>query len=501
MHARQMAAMAEATRLTRQGRLIEATALIQQTLASPAVTRRPPDAPSAGQETGGTPGRYPAPPPALQAGRGTQLGQAHSGWVTRRRALPSRGARDLRRPHRPAAPAVKQPAGRFDAFSYTNAAGTRAYRLYVPAGHTGSPLPLVVMLHGGTQDAATFAAATGMNDLAERQAFLVAYPEQPASANAGRYWNWFVPGHQRRDAGEPSLIAGITRQVTGRYAADATRMYVAGFSAGGAMAAVMAAAYPDLYAAAGVHSGLPYAAAGDMASAFAAMKHGPAQPTRPPARPLPLIIFHGDRDAIVAPANAAGLVDHALAAAGPDPRTGTLPATVTSGQVPGGHAYTRTCYQDPAGRDPGRALDHPPGRPCLVRRYPARLLHRPPRAGRQRRVHPLLRRAPRRPASPLTATGPTRTRTCVAADLEDQDEHDAGQGREPAMPAAAAASRCCGPGNVLGAGLRVRPKAGASKNSGSSQLVSSKSRSRPTSESLKAETSARSRIGCVILGP
>jgi poly(hydroxyalkanoate) depolymerase family esterase len=244
---------------------------------------------------------------------------------------------------------MKQPAGRFDAFCYTNAAGTRGYRLYVPAGHTGSPLPLVVMLHGGTQDAATFAAATGMNDLAERQAFLVAYPEQPTSANPGRYWNWFVPGHQRRDAGEPSLIAGITRQVTDRYAADATRIYVAGFSAGGAMAAVMAAAYPDLYAAVGVHSGLPYATAGDMASAFASMKQGPSHAARPPARPLPLIIFHGDRDAIVAPANAAGLIDHALAAASPDRRTGTLSTTVTRGQVPGGHAYTRTCYQDPAG--------------------------------------------------------------------------------------------------------------------------------------------------------
>ena len=86
MDARQMAAMAEATRLTRQGRLVEATALIQQTLASPAVTRRPPDAPSAGQETGGTPGRHPAPPPALRAGEGTQLGQVHPGWVTRRTA-------------------------------------------------------------------------------------------------------------------------------------------------------------------------------------------------------------------------------------------------------------------------------------------------------------------------------------------------------------------------------------------------------------------------------
>ena len=349
MDARQMMAMAEATRLTRQGRLVEATALIQQTLASPAVPWRAPDPPSAGEETGGTRGHHPAPPPALHAGEGTPPGQVHPGWSPRRCTLLNRSASSLRRPRRAAAPAMKRTAGRFDAFSYTNAAGTRAYRLYVPAGHTDGPLPLVVMLHGGTQDAATFAAATGMNDLAERQAFLVAYPEQPPSANPGRYWNWFVPGHQRRDAGEPSLIAGITRQVTDRYGADTTRVYVAGFSAGGAMAAVMAAVYPDLYAAVGVHSGLPYAAAGDVASAFAAMKQGPSRPARPPARPLPLIVFHGDRDAIVAPANAAGLIDHVLAAASPDGRPGTSPAAVTEGQVPGGHAYTRTCYQDPAG--------------------------------------------------------------------------------------------------------------------------------------------------------
>jgi len=322
MDARQMTAMAEATRLTRQGRLAEATALIQQTLAGP---------------------------PALPAGQGTQRRRALPGWLTRRRTLPSREARDLGRPHRPATPAGTPAAGRFEAFSYSDAAGTRDYRLYVPSGHTGDPLPLVVMLHGGTQDAATFAAATGMNDLAERQGFLVAYPEQPSSANPGKFWNWFVPGNQRRDAGEPSLIAGITRQVTERYGADATRVYVAGFSAGGAMAAVMAAVYPDLYAAVGVHSGLPYAAADDVASAFAAMKQGSSRQARPPVRPVPLIVFHGDQDATVAPANAAGLIDDVLAAASPDGRPGAPPAAVTTGQVPGGHAYTRTRYQDPAG--------------------------------------------------------------------------------------------------------------------------------------------------------
>ena len=346
MDTRQMAAMAEATRLTRQGRLIEATALIQQTLAGPAAARRAPDAPCAEEQTGGAADRYSEPTPALRAREGTPMRWLPSGWTPRLGTLTSRGAPALHRAHRSAAPAPRRPAGRFGAFSYTNAAGTRAYRLYVPTGHTGGPVPLVVMLHGGTQDAATFAAATAMNDLAEDQGFLVAYPEQAPSANAGRYWNWFAPNHQCRDAGEPSLIAGITGQVTDRYGADAGRVYVAGFSAGGAMAAVMAAAYPDLYAAAGVHSGLAYGAAGDLASAFTAMKQGPSQLARSPARPLPLIVFHGDRDTTVAPANAAGLIDHALATGSP----GAMPTAVTTaGQVAGGHAYTRTCYQGPDG--------------------------------------------------------------------------------------------------------------------------------------------------------
>ncbi|MGI8451377.1 MAG: extracellular catalytic domain type 1 short-chain-length polyhydroxyalkanoate depolymerase [Streptosporangiaceae bacterium] len=338
--------MVEATRLTRQGRLVEATALIQQTLTSSPATRRAPDGPCPGG-TGGASGRHPARSPLLPAHGARQPGQGPSGWTYGLSGFSSRRVPD---PGLAPGPAAKRPAGRFDSFSHTGAAGTRAYRLYVPTGSTGGPLPLVVMLHGGTQDAATFAAATGMNDLAERQSFLVAYPEQPSSANPGKYWNWFVPGHQRRDAGEPSIIAGITRQVMNRYPVDDSRVYVAGFSAGGAMAAVMAAVYPDLYAAVGVHSGLAYAVARDVVSAFAVMKHGPSRPARSPASPLPLIVFHGDRDATVAYGNAGCLIDQVVAAESPDRGPVTAPPAVTSGgQVPGGHAYTRTSYEGAAG--------------------------------------------------------------------------------------------------------------------------------------------------------
>jgi len=315
--------MAEALRLTRTGRLSEASALLQQALAGagsiPAVKStfaqpsvgllRAPEATVQAPPTllniVGLSGRAPACPPGARGTPGTA------------------------------------PGGEVRHLNHTEAAGTRSYDLYIPTGYTGLPVALVVMLHGGSQDASDFAAGTRMNDLAERHTLLVAYPEQSMTANHGGYWNWFSTSHQRAGAGEPAIIAGITRQIMRDHAVDPTRVYIAGMSAGGAMAAVMAATYPDLYAAVGVHSGIAYRAAHDVGSAFAAMRTG-GTPT--PATRVPLIVIHGDRDTTVAPINAEKLIASRLAAGDITRQDGPF---TTAADV--GRAYTRTVYNDRTG--------------------------------------------------------------------------------------------------------------------------------------------------------
>jgi poly(hydroxyalkanoate) depolymerase family esterase len=243
-------------------------------------------------------------------------------------------------------PPPSLPADRFVDATYTAAAGTRAYKLYIPRATTGQALPLLIMLHGCTQTATDFAAGTRMHVFAEAHPFFVAYPEQARTANAGACWNWFQVQDQQRGLGEPSLIAGITEQIMRTYPIDRNRVYVAGFSSGGAMAAAMAATYPDLYAAAGVHSGLAHGAAHDLPSAFAAMRGGaPGQALRRP-RSVPLIVFHGDRDTTVNAVNA----DYVLGDGQGGQRRGLADVAIERGQVPGGHAYTRYIYYDDSGR-------------------------------------------------------------------------------------------------------------------------------------------------------
>jgi len=317
------ATMLEALRLTREGRLTEATSLLQG---------RPGGLPRRAEPAGR---RHVDSTVARSGDRGIKrlvgtLGAALSGTTT---ASPE-----------PVSPVTRIGSGETRRLSHTDAAGTRSYELYVPGTYAGAPVPLVVMLHGGTQDARDFAAGTRMNELAEQHVFLVAYPEQSKAANNGRYWNWFRRGDQQRGSGEAAILAGITRSVMSLEHVDPSRVYVAGLSAGGAMAAVMAAAYPDLYAAVGVHSGLAAGAAHDVASAFGAMQSG-GSPSA--GSDLPLIVFHGDRDRTVAPVNADQLIACRIAAV----RKGRAGATVqepavTEAANAAGHGHTRSVYRD-----------------------------------------------------------------------------------------------------------------------------------------------------------
>jgi poly(hydroxyalkanoate) depolymerase family esterase len=355
--------MLQATRLTRENRLIEATALIQRMLRGEtelAITISPRDdiAP-----IGNMPSTIDADAETIGETQHPYLNPARFAQPHYFRALrdstyrvdwPSRyGLRGWMQQPAPVSTADIVPeGGKFIEAIYTNAAGRRVYKLYIPSRYQGQPLPLVVMLHGGTQTPDDFAAGTRMNVIAEEETCLVVYPAQPSHANPAKCWNWFRPNDQCRGRGEPSLIAGITRQVMHDYSVDPQRVYVGGLSAGAAAATVMGATYPDLYAAIGVHSGLASGAADDLISAFAAMRQGglgcasefgETSAVLEDGPAVPTIVFHGDRDTIVHPGNADHVISRSM-------RATNWQKKVHRGQVPGGHAYTCTIHSDPNGR-------------------------------------------------------------------------------------------------------------------------------------------------------
>jgi poly(hydroxyalkanoate) depolymerase family esterase len=410
---RMTAAMAEATRLTRAGRLLEATALVQHTLRgmpaqeassnATACTDEPIDAsfrvvdatlcPTTSSPVGSPPRSEavmspPEPGDAStertapdkdgdsgvcwpihdkrQSDGGESIPIRHR-WHARFRSMLRLRRSGLGQPKSsPISDGARREiwaGGQYIEGSYTNPAGTRAYKLYIPSRYKGQALPLVVMLHGCTQSPDDFAAGTRMNVLAERELFFVLYPAQAAPANPSKCWNWFQTTDQQRGHGEPCIIAGLTHQICSTYHLNARRVYVVGLSAGGAMAAIMGMAYPDLYAAMGVHSGLAYGAAQDLPSAHAAMQHGGVTATRQrDSRAsalgicpwvVPTIVFHGDQDTTVHPSNA----DEVLAqwatidsGDGPDTNVGmNLRVTVNRGEVPDGHVYTRSIYHNVSG--------------------------------------------------------------------------------------------------------------------------------------------------------
>ena len=348
--------MMKATRLTREGRLEEAMALLRASATLSAartgdgdVHRGPGRARAASIIDMMPPSRVSGASWTAPNARGLQP-HAMPEAILHRLRSPT-GARGFDRLiGRVAKPALAPlPDGaRFETHSFANDTGRRTYKLYIPSCYRGEALPLLIMLHGCTQSPDDFAAGTRMNDVAEEQAFLVAYPAQSQTANASRCWNWFNGSDQQRDRGEPSLIAGITRQIADNFPVTPGRVYVAGLSAGGAAAAIMGMTYPDLYAAIGVHSGLACGAARDMPSAFAAMRQGSASAPidgsalHLDARIVPTIVFHGDGDQTVNPING----DQVIAQSKNAKR---LRTTVSRGAA-GGISFTRTVQSDDQGR-------------------------------------------------------------------------------------------------------------------------------------------------------
>ena len=357
------AAMRQAARLTRQRDLIEATRVIQRALSGgdSASPERAPPRDGLRLFAAPEPSRTARPEPARHEGR---TESAPEGRFAENQPAPGRPRRPLAEslnliqqagrsvgpriaPLRRKAPPVPVPEGAaWLTRTFACEAGARDYKVYVPSRADGKALPLVVMLHGCTQNPDDFAMGTGMNRLAEEFGFIVAYPRQNASANPSACWNWFNPADQRRGEGEPAIIAGVTQAITAEFRSDAARVFIAGLSAGGAMAATMGETYPELYAAIGIHSGLPHGSAADVASAFAAMRGGSPSPARRRLEPnggVRTIVFHGASDKTVAPSNARAILAGVRAGAA------ALAHEAQHDGVAGGRAYKRTVVTDARG--------------------------------------------------------------------------------------------------------------------------------------------------------
>lgn len=225
-------------------------------------------------------------------------------------------------------------------------AGSRAYRTYIPAPRTGGVTGVVVMLHGCTQNPEDFAAGTGMNQLSDRHGFVVVYPAQSRGDNAQSCWNWFRRGDQKRGRGEPAILAGLTREICAKHGVSREATFVAGLSAGAAMAAILGEAYPDVFAAIGAHSGLPVGAAKDVPSAFAAM-NGTAVASGPAhsGNAVRTIVFHGTADATVHPSNGDAIVQRVVSGT-----VGQVVEETRNGQI-NGRSFSCMTATGPDGRE------------------------------------------------------------------------------------------------------------------------------------------------------
>ncbi|RYF33949.1 MAG: PHB depolymerase family esterase [Comamonadaceae bacterium] len=327
--------MNEATQLTQSGQLQAATEMIQRALRgddSALATPTPAAAPS-----------------ATTTSNAAVVIDVPARVVPDAPDSPSEPRADTRRTAQPERPE------QWTDGSFTHQGRTLAYKLYLPPrpantadAAEASAMPLVLMLHGCTQNPDDFAAGTQMNNLARELGVAVLYPAQTQRANAQGCWNWFKPQHQQRGRGEPAVLAALTQSVMAQHGIDPARVYVAGLSAGGAMADILGRCYPDLFAGVGVHSGLPAGAASDVMTAMSAMRSGPAAQATHAGDMPPLIVFHGDADATVSARNGDAVVAAALGKGNEAPR-------ITEGVSGKGQRFTRRVHTATADR---AAVEH-----------------------------------------------------------------------------------------------------------------------------------------------